>query len=450
MAEAELQSTPYPDAVRQAWRFALFNGLSYQIVGGSPMILYVKTLHASATVLGIITGMMPLLVILQIPAAEHIPRLGLKRFFIGGWGTRTLFTFGLAAVPFLAVFLDAPTRLVLVLALLFGFNFVRGVTSCGWLPWITALVPETLRGRYLARDAAMTSLGCFVTVLVCAATLGTAPHAWQFAATFAFSATMGLTSLVFLRRMPDVPVADDPARGRGGVPWGEMLRHPPFRKLLRAVMAWALAAGGVTTFTVTFLKSETGLPEGKILLLTSVFFLGGLSSLWFLGHRLDQLGSKPVLKFSVAMWLLVMAGWAAIAGGLLAPELALILALQFLMGLFTALVNAANSRLAMAVIPVMGRNHFFALYSVFANVTQGLAPIAWGLLIDAIGHRHWTGLGLDWNRYTIFFAAVAAAFGVMYTQLRGLEEPQAASLEKLLAEVFVQSPQRLWLRLWAD
>ena len=32
----------------------------------------------------------------------------------------------------------------------------------------------------------------------------------------------------------------------------------------------------------------------------------------------------------------------------------------------------ANTRLAMAVIPVMGRNHFFAIYSVVGNVTLGM------------------------------------------------------------------------------
>jgi len=43
----------------------------------------------------------------------------------------------------------------------------------------------------------------------------------------------------------------------------------------------------------------------------------------------------------------------------------------------------SNTRLAMVVIPVMGRNHFFALYSVIGNVALGLAPIGWGILIDA-------------------------------------------------------------------
>jgi len=35
-------------------------------------------------------------------------------------------------------------------------------------------------------------------------------------------------------------------------------------------------------FTVAYLKVEAGMSEAKILLVTSVMFLGGLSSLWFL------------------------------------------------------------------------------------------------------------------------------------------------------------------------
>ncbi len=437
-----------PPGLHPAWRFALFNGLSFQIVLGSPMILYAKTLGASATVLGIIAGMMPLLVIFQIPAASYINRIGYKRFVLGGWGTRTVFIFGLALVPLASGFLDATTRLVLVLALLFGFNLVRGISSCAWLPWIAALVPEHFRGKYFARDAAMVNLGSFLTVIVSAICLGAAPQPWQFAAIFAFSAVTGVISLAFLNRMPDVAIPEEIRASQQPVPWLAMLRHPPFRKLLRVVVAWSVAYGGLAAFTVAFLKTETGMAEGKILFVTSVAFLGGLSSLWLFGSRLDRLGSKPVLGFSFGLWLVILAGWMALAGGALTASLALVLLLQFLMGLSAALVGMANSWLATAIVPAQGRNHFFALYSVFASVALGLAPVGWGLLIDLIGARQGTFLGLGWNRYTIFFAAAAVVMGLTFALARRLDEPKAASLEALLMEMLINSPQRLWLRFW--
>jgi MFS family permease len=227
-----------------------------------------------------------------------------------------------------------------------------------------------------------------------------------------------------------------------------MINFTPFKKLLWAVVGWSVAYGGMTAFTVAFLKVEAGMSEGRILLVTSISFIGGLCSLWFLGSRLDRLGSKPVLTFCFSMWLAVLIGWISISGKVAPLKLLLVLALEILMGLLAALVQMSNTRLAMAIIPPMGRNHFFAIYSVVYNVTLGLAPIGWGLLIDAIGVHSISKFGISWNQYTIFFAAAAVVFGITLALARRIDEPEAASMEELLREILVQSPQRVWLRIW--
>lgn len=438
----------FPPGLHNAYLFSAFNALSYQIVLASPMILYAKSLDASATVLGIIAGMMPLLVIFQIPAASHINRIGYRRFVLAGWSTRVAFIFAMALVPLTERLLDQSNRLALLLVLLFCFNLSRGISSCAWLPWITALLPGELRGRYLARDAAVQNVASFATFLVAAAVLAGHPQAWQFALLFAFSAVTGAISLAFLKRMPDVPTPDEPRVSAARVPWLEMTRYAPFSKLLRTVVAWSVAYGGITAFTVAFLKAQSGMSEGRILLVSSAAFIGGWSSLWFLGSRLDRLGSKPVLGFSVAAWLAVVAGWITLAGGVFPVKLSLVLLLQALMGLLAALVQMAHTRLAMAVIPVMGRNHFFAIYSVIGNVTLGLSPMAWGVLIDLVGTHAPVWLGVEWNRFTIFYAATTLAFGLSLALARRLDEPEAASMEDLLREILIQSPQRFWLRFW--
>src|SRR5512136_717468 len=281
------ERTSFPPGLHNAYLFSTFNAFSYQVVLNSPMVLYAKTLGASATVLGIIAGMMPLLVIFQIPAANYIPRLGFKRFVYAGWGTRVAFIFAMALVPLTSVFLKPESRLALMLMLLFCFNLSRGISSCAWLPWITALVPAPLRGKYLARDAAVQNLASFITFLLAGACLAGNPHNWQFAVLFTFSAVMGAVSLAFLKRIPDAEMSEEIRASKGRVPWLEMVRFPPFRKLLWALVGYSVAYGGMTAFTVAFLKTETAMSEGRILLVTSTAFLGGLSSLWLLGSRLD-------------------------------------------------------------------------------------------------------------------------------------------------------------------
>src|ERR1051326_5026991 len=247
------QQEVFPPGLHNAYLFSIFNAFSYQIVLNSPMVLYAKTLGASATVLGIIVGMMPLLVIFQIPAASYIPRLGFKRFVYAGWGTRVLFIFAMALVPLTGGVLDPKNRLALMLMLLFCFNLSRGISSCAWLPWITALVPADLRGKYLARDAGVQNLASFCTFLVAAACLAGEPASWQFAILFAFSAVMGAISLSFLKRIPDAEMPDEPGsnsssankppknRSQTPVPWLAMVKYAPFLKLLREVIGWSVA-----------------------------------------------------------------------------------------------------------------------------------------------------------------------------------------------------------------
>ena len=355
----------------------------------------------------------------------------------------------MAKVPLSVRYLDAQNRLALMMVLLFGFNLSRGISSCAWLPWLTALVPPTIRGHYLVREAAVTNLFSFVSFLIAAACLAGEPAAWQFSIVFVFSAVAGVVSLTFLKRIPDVEVPDEIKGSKNPVPWVAMLRYAPFAKLLCMVVGWSLAYGGITAFTVAFLKTETGMSEGSILVVTSISFLGGMSSLWILGSRLDKLGSKPVLTFAFAAWLVVLAGWISVSGGVIRAHLAPLLLLQVLMGLLAALVQMSNTRLAMTVVPVMGRTHFFAIYSVISNVTLGLAPIGWGLLIDAVGSRSPIWMGLEWNRYTIFFAAASLAFLVTLALARRLQEPEAAGMEVLLREMLIDSPQRFLVRLWS-
>ena len=412
------------------------------------MILYVKTLGASSTVMGAVAGMLPLLVIFQIPAASFINQVGYRRFVLTGWGVRSIFVFGLAFVPLTAGCLDAPTQLVGVILMLFGFNLLTSISGCAWLPWMAGNFPEKLFGRYLAGDSAMANLGSFVTVILAAAWLGSEPPPWRFAGLFFFCAIAGLTSLIFLRRIPDAAIPEAVCASKEPVPWLEMLRYQPFQKLLCTTVVWSAALGGTVVFVILFLKTDAGLSAGKIMLVTSVSFLGGLGSMLLLGHRLDHVGSKPMLGFAFGGWLLIMAGWLALAGGVLTAALPLLFALQFFMGFFAALVVIATNRLAVTIAPPMGRAHFLAIYSVIGNVTLGLAPVAWGLLMDAIGDWHARWLGLTWDRFTILFAAVTLMFAVALGLACRLEEPKAVSLEELLIGLLIKSPQRLWLRFW--
>lgn len=437
-----------PEGIANAYAFAIFNALSFQMVLAGPMVLYANSLGAKATILGLVAGLMPILTVAQIPAAQFIPRVGYKRFVVGGWSTRVAFIFLMAVVPLTGGFLDPGSRLALMMALLFAFNLSRGVSSCAWLPWITHLVPASVRGRFLTVDQLCNNGASIAAFVFAALMLGGAARPWQFSAVFLFSAVAGFTSLLFLRRIPDVPVPPDDARGEGRVPWLEMAAHPPFRRLLELNVAWSVAYGGLTTFIVAYLKSAAGLLEREVLFIMSVSFVGGLASYWIAGSRLDRLGSRPVLGFTMVAGAAATLGWALVAGGVLPGSAGPAVVLAFAVGLCNALFSAANNRLAMGIVPANGRNHFFAIFAVVWQLTLGVSPILWGILLDAVGSRHAQFLGLDWNRYSVFFSLAALAFGVAFLLVRRLHEPRAADVHVMLREILVDPPQKIVVRLF--
>jgi len=198
---------------------------------------------------------------------------------------------------------------------------------------------------------------------------------------------------------------------------------------------------------VAYLKAEAAMSESGILFVTGMAFLGGLSGLAYFGSRTDRLGSKPVLAFCLSVWILILIGWLVLAGRVVHVQFGLVLFLEMLMGFAYALVNMNNTRLAMVLAPVMGRSHFFALYSVVANLTLGLAPMFWGLVIDAFGPRQIQWGRFELNRFSLFFGSVAAVFTLALALCRRLEEPKARELDELITEM-LRSPHKLWLRLW--
>lgn len=227
----------------------------------------------------------------------------------------------------------------------------------------------------------------------------------------------------------------------------ELAALPPFRRLLELNCVWSLAYGGLTTFVVKYLKDGAGLRADLILYFMSASFVGGLASPWLAGPRLDRLGSKPMLGLTMAIGFLIGTGFLLASGGLVAPGWSFALPLMMMLGLVNALFSAANNRLAMHIVPKQGRNHFFALFMVVWQITLGLSPVLWGLLIDAIGEREATALGVGWNRYSVFFGLVALAFVAAFALCRRLEEPRAAEVHALVRELLVDEPRRWWTQV---
>lgn len=436
----------FPKGVNYLFAFFFFNFLSCMIVMDSPIILYAESLDASATVIGLIQGITPLMVVFQIPAADHVARVGYKRFITTGWTLRLVFILPLIAVPLLDGVLNAQSQLALVIGALFGFNLVRGIASTAWFPWITGIIPEKIRGRYLAVETASNNIGSLIALLLAAWYLGSTTGSSRFAVMFAFSLAMGAVSLWFIFRVPDAEVTEENAAEKQPVSWSEIWQHTNFRKLLWVAFTWAVLMGGLMGFIVKFLKGPAGWADDRVLLASAIKFIGGLSSLWFLHSRLDRMGSRPLMFVALGIWVAILLMWTGMAGGRATVSFPLVCGVYLVSGFAFCTFYMCLNKLAMSTVPELGKSHFFALFSVVGSLAVGIFPILWGILIDALETTQVMWLGVQWNQFSIYFAGLLGVLLVLVVLVASLREEKAANFNELMRDLIRNNPLRDWLR----
>jgi MFS family permease len=432
-----------PASLRWALTFEVVNACSWSAVIGAPLILLLKSQGASATVLGTALALMPLTQALQLVGARWLPRFGYRGLMVRGWTARTAMV-GLMAVVALAMPLLAPQTVIwLILGLLAGFTILRGLTSCSWMPWITSLVPEDGRGRYLSWAAILIHATTIVCNLGYALIFDLLPGPTGFALIYAWACLTGLAAAWTMNRIPDVPVAHE--GGIGDVPWRAMLGHAPFTRLLGFTILVYVALAALGVLWVPVLRDLHGQSDGFITLLPMWGSVAQLCLLPLLGLLVERSGSRPMIAVSLATWVVHAALWAGLAGGQLPLTWWSLVLIQGTAGAGWAAFQLASQRLLMGTVPGQGRSHFFALHSGALALGQGVAPVLWGLALDRTAG--WHGWGLNAHAALYLVSALLLACSILLS-LR-LSEPRAMPTGEFLTELLVRSPRRALARLAA-
>ncbi len=426
--------------------FNFFNAVSFQIMMGAPIILYAKSIGASSTVIGIVASFTPLMTVFQLPAARFLDRFGYREFVLMGWGLRTVLIFVVALIPLMG-FLDASSKMAVLLAMLFVFNLLRGISSAAWMPWIASLIPESRRGRFLSLDQLFMYAGCLVSLAASAVVMAGRVDPWEYSLVFFISAVGGALSLTFIKRIPEVASPESVKISSTPVPWRTMLGYRPFQRILIFNILYMVVVGSLGVFTVEYLKECLHFDVATVLILSGFSFVGALVALPFCGRVIDQTGSRPLLLLATAVFFLVIVGWFFLSSGILPAAFLVVALLNIAAGAASASFNLANVRIIMATMPEMGRNHFFALFTVITSLGLGASPVVWGLTLDAIGSIEIVAGLFTFRRHSIYFLALLVFNVLSGIAIRFLEEsPTSGPAEPNIIYGKLKRSPRVWHR----
>jgi MFS family permease len=436
-----------PPQATNSFRFSLFNAVNFQITLGAPMVLYAKALGGSATTIGIVASLAPLMTILQLPTAYFIPKVGYKGFVLFGWSVRAVLLFMLAILPLL-VFLPAAIQTQLMLVCLFLFNVVRGISTGAWLPWLTALVPANARGAFLRSDQFHMQCGGMLAIAIATIVLWSGGEPWQFSLLFVISGLAGMLSLHFVRKIPDIEIGEQAKSSGQPVPWLQILKYPPFGKLLIFNVVYNWVVGGLAAFVIAFLEGKAGYTAGQVLAVSLAASVGAFATVPFFGLILERTGSKPLLRLAMSLYLVGILFWVLITSGILPAHYLLIGFNYLILGVAGGLFSIANTRIAMDTMPTMGRNHFFSLFTVFASLSLGLAPIFWGVFLDILGRKEFSIGFFQVNRYSTYFVLLSLLGIVTFFLAKPLVEEQGKPFDTAIRDVVILARLKLYGRFF--
>jgi hypothetical protein len=371
--------------------FGGFNGLTWMIGLGTPMVLLAEKLGATAFQVGLASSFVFLLLPVQLLATTTLERLGFKRQMVLGWSLRALFLFVPLAIVWAGPATPSPWMANALVASIFGFCFFRAFGAVAHIPWYSAFLPVHLRGRFFATDHAITSVVGVATLLSCAALFHQLPEYLAFRVLYVVAFVGSILAVWNLTRLPDVPrpravalrsLASEARRlgSRGG-----LFRHYLGLALLASFVSYSFAP-----FTVYYLKVERGIPAGSIMLFTAAQFAGQILGTTSIRHLIDRLPISRFFQLASGLYAAVYLFWFAlvsdalpISGGeLLRVALA---GSYFVFGAAIAISNSTHFTYLPELSSEEARPIAVALFTAAQGLMAGLAAISWGWLLKDAG-----------------------------------------------------------------
>jgi MFS family permease len=384
---------------RTGLAFGFFNATTWMISLGTPMVLLAGQLGASSFEVGLMYSFFFLLLPIQVLSTTALPRFGYRRLMVFGWATRPLFLIIPLTLAWLAPADPARWMVIALIWSSFFFALFRSIGSCAFMPWMYALIPERVRGRYFATDQSLAALAGLLTLLLCALLFWWLPVWDAFFWQYVFAISGSVLTVWFLSRIQDVAKpAETSVRAIVRETPRLCLQRGIFRQYLLFMIVAGLAGTSFAPFAYYYLKTVGGYPDQGIMLLSAAQYGGAMIGGTFMRGRIDRHGAHPVFRLSLAITACVLVFWVLFVAGYTASGVGLALSV-FGYGFATTNWAVANLKHLPQACPEGDRALPISVHGSVVGVLGGLSPLLWGLFVK----QQDGAPGVDAENFILYF-----------------------------------------------
>lgn len=405
---------------RAGYWFGGFNGLTWMIGLGTPLVLLLEQLGGSSVQVGLATSFVFVLYPLQVLATSLLSRFGYQRQMVTAWSVRAVFLGVPMSLAWLAPAEPQPWMANAVVLSVFLFCLCRAFGVAAHVPWLSAILPNEQRGRFWATEGAITSTVGVATLLTCTALFAGLPSYGAFRAVYGMALVGSAMAVVCLLRLPDGPrPAKAPVRDLLGETARLCLRPGLFRHYLGFALLGAIVNSSLGAFSSYYLKAEVGLASSEILSFAAVIFGGQILGAWSIRRALDRTVIGRFFQIGNMIMLPVFLFWLTAVVGETPPLLAFVGA-SFATGVAMGIMNIAHMTFLPELAPEAKRPVAIAVLGAISGMAGGLSPILWGYALRPEGGA----TGVDADNFALYFGLGAVISVAVAVLMRWLPDPR--------------------------
>jgi len=417
--------------------FQAVNALSYIILCGNLITLYVLRLGGSGFYVGLISSIQYVAFFFMFVGKWVVGRTGIRNLMGGAWLVRNLCMVPMIFSPLFVQMGYPQTGLLLVFLSSLAYHIVRGVGIISFNPMIGAVSEDKYRGDFLSRLQIINYAVAIVTGLLTAWLLGKDAPLIRYTIFIIVGIAAGLYSAFIVFRFPEAPMESEKGSGESTLATLRRgIRRKSFVRFCLTFLLLSVMHGMVSPFIITFARDLYGQSDRMILLFSVGGSLGAMLIGFLTRLLVDRVGSKPLyILFSAFFGLTII----PLAMSIPFSGAALIVYLSVLF--FFNQIGIIGGQ-------ITAQNYFFGIITqrehlnmgIIYNLLMGIAGIAGSLL---------GGLLLDLLKpllpvaavYRIYFGIPLAAMLFILAGMTRLESAGRYSIMDALSIIF--SPRDL-------
>ncbi len=302
---------------RLLW-FGFFNSLSFTLLTGNMISLYLLRLGASNSLIGVIASFSYVAFFMLFVGRALVPRVGVIRLFAWAWLYRYIVFIPVLLAPVFLINGSRPVVFFMVGGGVLGFHIARGIGLVANTPLFSGFAGTTERGRFLSQFLMIGSAAYVVMGVLIAFLLGDQAGIGRYVLFLAAGVGAGIIATGVLFGIPELEDERESARRPIAPIIREMLTRPQMRLFFFTFLLVAIASGVGRSFLIVYAKQAHGYTDRLAFLMVTVGSVGNFLAGYLGSVLLDRLGARPLILFSLLAYIgsLLLAVALPVTGGI--------------------------------------------------------------------------------------------------------------------------------------